>query len=320
MSDATGTPATPVAVRPPRTGARAHSAGLAIACALNVTCGAPDRDVASDVASAGEPAVRLSATDGFSGPEAVRYDADQDVYFVSNFNGSGSDRDDNGFISRMRPDGTIDSLRFIAGGANGVTLHAPRGMTIVGDTLWACDVDAVRGFHRLTGSPVAVIDFSGHDVGFLNDIAADADGTLYVTDTGRNRIYRITGGSVSVALEDDSLGSPNGITYDAANGRFIIVPYGGSNDIFAWQTGTSQLEVIGSGDGGRYDGVELLDGRIIVASQADTALHVFENGAGQAVARTAGRPADIALDTRRRRIAVPFIALNQVEIWQLPEQ
>jgi hypothetical protein len=109
---------------------------------------------------------------GFTGPEAVRYDPDQDVYFVSNFgDGNLEARDNNGFIARMTPEGAIEAMRFIAGGANGVTLHSPRGMTIVGDTLWVADADAVRGFHRRTGAPLATADFSAHDLGFLNDVA-----------------------------------------------------------------------------------------------------------------------------------------------------
>jgi hypothetical protein len=64
----------------------------------------------------------VAAVDGFSGPEAVRYDPDQDVYFVANFNGPGGAIDTNGFISRIRPDGSVEQLRFIAGGVNGVEI------------------------------------------------------------------------------------------------------------------------------------------------------------------------------------------------------
>ena len=85
-----------------------------------------------------------------------------------------------------------------------VTLHAVRGMTIVGDTLWACDTDAVRGFDRNTGEPVGEIPFGEFEPGFLNDITAGEDGELYVTDTGRNRIYRIDGRTPSIALEDEA--------------------------------------------------------------------------------------------------------------------
>jgi sugar lactone lactonase YvrE len=261
----------------------------------------------------------VATAGGFSGPEAVRYDPEQDVYFVANFNGSGTALDSNGFISRLRPDGTVDRLRFIAGGEAGVTLHAPRGMAITGDTLWAADVDAVRGFDRRTGAPLATVAFPGVDVGFLNDVAPGPDGALYVTDTGKHRIYRLAGGQVSVALADSALGAPNGITWDAANRRFLVVPYGGGHTIFAWRPGSAALETVGTSAGARFDGVEVLaGGRVLVASQADSSLHLFAGGSGRPVMRVAGRPADIGVDTRRDHVAVPYIALDRVEIWALP--
>ena len=260
----------------------------------------------------------LATREGFSGPEAVRYDPDQDIYFVGNFNGSGSALDNNGFISRMGPDGEIVALRFIAGGTGGVTLHAPRGMTIVGDTLWVADVDAVRGFDRRTGAPLATVDFSGASAGFLNDVAPGPDGALYVTDTGKNLIYRILDGSFTTAIEG-GLGSPNGITWDVERGRFIVVPYGGGHEILAWRAGDARAEPIGRSDGGKFDGVEVLPGgRILVASQTDSTLHIFTGDRGRPVIRTTGAPADIAVDTKRNRVAVPYISLDRVDIWQLP--
>jgi sugar lactone lactonase YvrE len=184
-------------------------------------------DATTDTTAAASPdSARLVASPtGFTEPEAVRYDPDQDVYFVTNWGkGDPAAKDNNGAISRMTPDGVIAQLRFIAGGAGGVTLHSPRGMTIVGDTLWAVDPDAVRGFNRRTGAPVATVDFSAHKLGFLNDIAAGPDG-LYVTDTGTDRIYRISGRRVTVALADTAIGNPNGITWDGAGRRFIVVPW-----------------------------------------------------------------------------------------------
>ena len=97
---------------------------------------------------------RVAVITGLSGPEAVRYDPDQDVYFVANFNGQAAG-DANGFISRVGPGGTIESLRFMTG-TTVAPLHGPRGMVLVGDTLWAADADGLHGFHRRTGAPVAV--------------------------------------------------------------------------------------------------------------------------------------------------------------------
>ena len=268
-----------------------------------------------------EQAQLVAAPIGFTGPEAVRYDPEQDVYFVSNFgSGNSGDTDNNGFISRMLPDGTVERVAFIAGGTGGVILHAPRGMTIVGDTLWVADADAVRAFHRRTGAPLATARFAEFDVGFLNDVAPGPDG-IYVTDTGKNRIYRIADGIVTIALADTALGRPNGITWDRGSGRFIVVPYGGATVIRAWRPGSRMVTEIGRGSGAIFDGVEVLaDGRILVASQADSSLHLFTQGRGRAILRTAGRPADIAVDTKRNRVAIPFIALNRVEIWQLPPE
>lgn len=152
-------------------------------------------------------------------------------------------------------------------------------------------------------------------------VVAGPDAALYVTDTGRTRIYRIAGREISVALEDSLLDRPNGITWDAANRRLIVVPYGGSNTIYGWRPDEAGLQAIGTSAGARFDGVEVLaGGAILVASQADSSLHVFSGGAGRPVVRTAGWPADIAVDTRRNRVAVPYIALNRVEIWQLPRE
>lgn len=261
----------------------------------------------------------LAEREGFSEPEAVRYDPEQDVYFVGNFNGSGTAADNNGFISRLRPDATVERLKFIAGGVNGVRLHAPRGMAISGDTLWAADVHAVRGFHRRSGAPVATIRFAGRDVGFLNDIAVGPGGALYVTDTGKNRIYRIAGRTVSVALDDAALDAPNGIAWDDANARFLVVPYGGGHAIRGWKPGSATLDAVGTSSGASFDGVEVLaNGNVLVASQSDSSLHLFAAGAGSAIIRTPGEPADIGVDTKRNRVAVPFIALGRVAIWQLP--
>jgi sugar lactone lactonase YvrE len=260
--------------------------------------------------------------DGFVAPEAVRYDPDQDVYFVGNWGpGSASATDNNGYISRMKPDGQIENLRFIAGGSNRVGLHAPRGMYIVGDTLWVADADAVRGFNKRTGEKVANVDFSALDRGFLNDVAADATGTVYVTDTGRNKLYKVQGeGGPTLVVSDSVLGAPNGITWDASNNRFIIVPYGGYKGIRAWVPGTTTMTNIGMSTGAKYDGVEVLSGgRILVASQADTSLHVFSGASGHAIIHTIGPPADIAVDTKRNRVAVPVVALNHVEIYELPK-
>jgi sugar lactone lactonase YvrE len=282
-----------------------------------------DRPTTDSLASAQPDSTRpIASPSGFSQPEAVRYDPDQDGYFVGNWGtGSPEAKDNNGYISRMTPDGTVDQTKFIAGGTNGATLHSPRGMTIVGDTLWIVDADAVRGFNRRTGAPLATADFSAFKLGFLNDIAAGPDG-LYITDTGTNDVYRVAGGRVTVAVQNAGLGGPNGITWDAANHRFIIVPWAGDSALKAWTAGSKTLSVVGKNSGGtQFDGVEVLSGdRLLVSAQSDSSLWLFTGGTGRPIIKTGGAPADIAVDTKRNRVAVPFVDRGIVEIWPLPAQ
>ena len=324
----------------PRSRSLPSTAGRAAAILLLAAAGARAAPVHA------QQAPRLVATvEGLRAPEAVRYDPALDVYFVSNWNdGPPSGLDNNGFISRVRPDGTVDQLRFVAGGANGATLHAPRGLAVVGDTLWAVDADALRGFDRRTGAPLATVSFAGRELGFLNDVAPGPDGALYVTDTGKDVVYRVAGGQVAVAVADSALGDPNGIAWDAAGRRFLVAPFGGARGLRAWRpadaragvgAGRATLAPAGESSGAQYDGLEVLaDGaargggplrRVLVASQADSSLHLFAGAgdgplAGRPIVRLAGRPADIGVDTRRQRVAVPYVARNVVEIWQLPRE
>src|SRR6059036_943583 len=249
-------------------------------------------------AEGGHGPSKVLTVPGFKTPESVKYDADLDVYFVTNINGSPGAKDNNGFISRVRPDGTVDSLAFVAGGRGGVTLHAPKGTAIVSDTLWVADIDAVRGFNKRSGAAVATIELGKLGAKFLNDIAAGPDGALYITDTGiqidaagnfshpgPDRIFRVGAQhAVSVAAQGDTLGRPNGITWDAANGRFIVVAFGGP-PLFSWEPGDQAPAVVARGPGS-WDGVEVLgDGRIIASSWADSSV---DQVAGAGVERLIG--------------------------------
>jgi sugar lactone lactonase YvrE len=303
---------------------------IAVIAACDTSKPSPDSSTAKRPTPETVPGREATIT-GFKQPESVRYDTAGDVFFVSNINGSASAHDGNGFISRMRPDGSIDSLRFIAGGRDGVTLDAPKGMVIVADTLWVADIDVVRGFNRTTGAPVATVSLRPHKALFLNDIAVGPDGALYVTDTGvqetngefahpagTDRIFRIAPNhSVSVALQSDSLGRPNGITWDARGKRFIVVPYGGSKRILAWHRGDKQPTPIGFG-AGKFDGVEVLsDGRLVVSSWEDSSVTIRSGDMSTSIGNLPS-PADIGVDTKRMHIAVPLLTRDRVELFSIP--
>jgi hypothetical protein len=206
-----------------------------------------------------------------------------------------------------------------------VTLNAPKGLAITGDTLWVTDIDAVRGFHRVTGTPVATIDFRRRAV-FLNDISPGPAGSLLITDTGiiigdsithpgPDRIFRVQGRTITVGAEGVHLQGPNGIVWDSAGGRVIMVPFL-STTIFIGREGLGAIPM-GMGPG-QHDGVVVLDGRVLVSSWADsTVSEIGPNGITKVITGLP-EPADIGLDVGGRRLAVPLFTLNRVEIWKLP--
>ena len=294
--------------------------------ALALSCGRRPQQTAAATAT------RVLTVEGFKTPESVKYDAELDLYFVTNINGHPMAKDNNGFISRVRPDGSIESLEFVSGGRGGVVLHAPKGTAIVADTLWVADIDALRGFNKRTGAPVATVNLSTRGAKLPNDVAVGSDGARYVTDTGilidsawnfthpgPDRIFRVGAKrDVSVAVSGDTLERPNGIAWDAANARFIVVAFGGPA-IFAWKPGDAAPTVLAKG-AGQWDGVEVLaDGRIIASSWADSTVDVIAGGKIERLISGVPSPADIGIDTKRQRVLIPVFTQNRVEVWQLPQ-
>lgn len=269
--------------------------------------------------TASDTAALVVSITGFSGPEGVRYDPDQDVYFVSNFNGSPVG-DANGFVSRVNAaDGRIDSLRYMVGTAQ-APLHGPRGMFIVGDTLWVVDALGVHGFLRRTGAHVAFVDLAPLRPGFPNDIAQGPDGALFVTDTDSGRVYRLSGGRAEVAGSGQGFGHPNGITWSAARQTFVLAPWGGDRTVRYWTPGSpAPQDSTVMATGGDFDGIETVGTDLLIAGQVDSSIRVVSDTARAPLIRTAGQPADIGIDTRRQRIAIPFVSLNRVDVYTVPD-
>jgi pimeloyl-ACP methyl ester carboxylesterase len=274
----------------------------------------PDRFnplLASVVASTAAGGARVQSVDGFRQPEAVRYDPEQDVWFVANFNGD-TNGDANGFVSRVSPDGEILELEFMTG-TEAFPFHAGRGMYIDGDGLWVADAGGIHRFDRKTGEQLQFVDLTHLEPGFPNDIVKGRDGSLYVTDTRTSVIYRVADGEATIATETPF--AANGITIDPDSGRLILAPWSGSDELVAWDPETNEFHTVAPlNGGGRYDGVEIFDGSIIAASQEDRSLHVVTDGKDERRIALTGRPADIGVDTKRGRIAVPYVALDRIDI------
>ena len=177
---------------------------ILMAAVLAAGCRQADgREVKSGDEDRTQPAgtSHVASIAGFRSPESVKYDPDQDAWFVTNIIGFGSDKDGQAYIVRIEA-GNLDSMTvFARSGVKGVTLDAPKGMAIQGDTLWVADIDVLRGFNRRTGAPVGAIDLAPLGVTMLNDIALGPDGNV------AHGLLRISGEMIMIEGEWPTLPS-----------------------------------------------------------------------------------------------------------------
>ena len=254
----------------------------------------------------------LFSVTGLSEPEAVRYDEDQNVYFISNFNGGGNDQDENGFITKVDAEGNVLDLKFMTGTAE-APFHAPRGMYIENRSLWVADVTGVHVFDTQTGNHQKFIDFSTFEPGFLNDVSGDDSGIIYVTDTGKPIVYKIEKDKPSVFLDSLAI-YPNGITYNLNRNLFVLAPWRQDTTFYAFNS-NGELNAEYNFQGGNFDGLEFDEGMLLVASQVDQSIRIHDGSTNKILIHTIGRPADIGIDRKNKVLAVPYIALDRVDFW-----
>ena len=149
-------------------------------------------------------------------PESAYLDEGSGYLFVSQINGTPTDRDGNGRISKLGLDGSVVSADWFAG------LNAPKGLRSFAGTLWVADLDEVIGIDIASAKENARVKVEGAK--FLNDVAVGADGTVYVSDTMVSAIYAIKDGKSTVFAQGEQLEYPNGLFVEGE--RLIVGGWG----------------------------------------------------------------------------------------------
>jgi sugar lactone lactonase YvrE len=304
------TPAEPVAAAEP---APAPAAPAAAASAPQAAAAPPAKP----------PLLRY--TEGLATPESVLYDEVADRYLVSNINGKPLDVDNNGFISELSPEGKVTKLKFIAGGTAEVKLNAPKGSALHGGLLYVSDITTVRKFDAKTGAPKGEIAIPGAT--FLNDVAASADGRIFVSDSGQkaggaglepngsDAVYVIDKGKPRALAKSKELGGPNGLLLDD---KSLLVNTFNSNELYRLDDKGARQDVTKLPEGG-LDGLVRAGDRLLVTSWKASAVFAGKlNDKFEVVVPNVKGPADIAYDGKRKRLLVPLFMDNAVEVYELP--
>lgn len=148
-------------------------------------------------------------------PESVVFDEQNDRYLVSNCG--------NGHIIQVL---TRDKV-----GPNGEPLpfHSPfntdfssvRGIYILDDILYAASDSGLVGIDLETGITLMTIEIP--ESKFLNDVTADSDGFLYVSDSEYSMIFKVDPMNQTYSiLVETGVGKCNGLLYDEKHDRLIV--------------------------------------------------------------------------------------------------
>jgi sugar lactone lactonase YvrE len=172
--------------------------------------------------AAAEPTLAWKA-EGFNNPESALYDAQRDVLYVSNVNGSPTEKNGAGHIAHLSRAGELIEAEWVTG------LNAPKGLVMHGNTLYVSDIDRLVAIDIDSGEIVGTWD--GEGAKFLNDLAVDGDGRVFVSDMVTNSIYVLNGDDFTVWVQDEALENPNGLRVE--DGRLLVAAWGTMKEDFS---------------------------------------------------------------------------------------
>jgi hypothetical protein len=286
-----------------------------------------------------------NVTTDVASPESAYYHAGSNAIYVSSINGQILDKDGNGYISQLSPDGKMVSAKWVTG------LNAPKGIRSVGNTLWVADIDEVVSIDVKKGQIKAHVKVDGAQ--FLNDLATASDGTVYVSDSNLSRIYAVKDGKSSVFVEGaDVVEQPNGLLVDGDRlilgtigpapargqgaGRAPEPPARGRGDapppaqargrgpapsghLFAFDRKTKQRSRITVSPVGGIDGIEPdgAGGLLVTDVIGQRLLRVSAAGKVDVLAKFSAGGADFGYIAKTRTAVVPFLFSNTVSAYDL---
>lgn len=241
-------------------------------------------------------------------PESVLIDRERDILYVSNVNLNPWEKDGNGFISKMDKSGNITVLKWVEG------LHAPKGMGISGKSLFVADIDALVEVDIETGTIVGKTEVTGKPD--LNDVTVAADGTVFVSGSGSNTIYRLNNG----VLEEFFRGGDerfNGLYWE--KDRMLLIT-SGSSQFKEISLASGEVNILAEGMGHGDAIAPVGDGGYLTTSWAGKVFYVSPAGEITILLDTeAGgeNAADLDFSIESQTLYVPTFFGNQVKAYRL---
>ncbi|MFK8068023.1 MAG: hypothetical protein AB8D52_07250 [Gammaproteobacteria bacterium] len=255
-------------------------------------------------------------------PESVIHDQKRNVIYVSSMNSGPMEKEEKGFISKMSLEGEILELEWFS-----KPLWSPTGMAIAGDQLYVADVNRVVQIDLETATLVSTYPVSS--AVFFNDVAADQDGNVYVSDMMTNSIHRIKDGFMKLWVTSEKLDTPNGLTVAGEN---LIVGSWGVIDGEGFSTSVpgrllsvglcdTEISDLGSASIGNLDGVEQMpSGNFLVTDWLNgKLLSVDQKGQAEMLLDLEQGSADHEYISESGLVLIPMMNNNKVVAYSYKE-
>ena len=239
-------------------------------------------------------------------PESVLFDADNNVLYVSNIDGTdGWAKDGKGSIGKIGLDGKIIAVDWVTG------LNAPKELGIYKEKLLAADIDEIVVIDIKKGAIDRKIPIEGAHG--LNDISVGSDGIIWVSDSKNNMIYRVNGDRPTIYVQN--LKGANGVL--KRGNDFFIVDAGSVYKVNDDRTVTK----ISDGMEGGTDGIENFTGNDFLVTCWQGALwYVHADGTKELLFDGKAQntnTADIGFDPKTKIVYVPTFFRNSVIAFQV---
>lgn len=237
--------------------------------------------------------------------ESCTYDPDRNLIVAMNAGITQDLQQNDGFVSLIRPDGSVHTSKWIGATRDGLVLNHPLGSAIAGGILYAADIDTVRRFDLATGKPLGATTVPGAT--YLNGIAVAHDGTVYATNTRpESRIYRIApDGSVSVFVEGAPLANPNGIAI-GPEGHVVVVNLA-DNAVMTFHPDGRLIRTERSAESGNDGLVILKDGTRYVSSvRFGSVTRIRPGAAAEVIAAGIPSAASMCHDPVQNQLVIPM--------------
>lgn len=245
-----------------------------------------------------------TTTDGLKTPESALYDDVTKSIYVTNIDGNHSEKDGNGFVSVLNTDGKMKNLQWVTG------LNAPKGQAISNGNLYVADIDELIVISikeaKITNR------YKVENAKFLNDVTADEDGTVYVSDMKDHKIYALADGKITLWLDDIQLENVNGLWTE--KGQL----FAGNASILQIDIKTKSIKALVENCGG-IDGLEKLKDGNFIYSNWQGRIFITKGTVSVKLLDTVDKQntADIDFLPGKNLVLVPTFSGNSLEAYSL---